>query len=39
LPVFAPPLWLTMAALPIILLGNIASEVAGYWLGFKETWL
>jgi hypothetical protein len=28
-----------MMTLPVILLGNLASEIAGYWLGFKEAWL
>lgn len=37
--VYAPPLLLILASLPIIFLGNIASNVVGYWLGFKETWL
>lgn len=38
-PVAAPPLLPTLASLPIVFLGNIASEAVGYWLGFKETWL
>ena len=37
--VYAPPLLLTIASLPVILLGNVASNVIGYWLGFKETWI
>jgi CDP-2,3-bis-(O-geranylgeranyl)-sn-glycerol synthase len=37
--VYAPPLLLTIASLPVILLGNIASNAVGYWLGFKETWI
>jgi CDP-2,3-bis-(O-geranylgeranyl)-sn-glycerol synthase len=37
--VYAPPLLLTIASLPIILFGNIASNAIGYWLGFKETWI
>jgi CDP-2,3-bis-(O-geranylgeranyl)-sn-glycerol synthase len=38
-PIDAPPLLPTLATLPIIFLGNVASEAAGYWLGFKETWI
>lgn len=38
-PITAPPLQPTLATLPIIFLGNLASEVVGYWLGFKETWI
>lgn len=37
--VYAPPLLLTLASLPVVLLGNIASNAVGYWLGFKETWI
>lgn len=37
-PVYAPPFWLTLLSLPIIFLSNITS-VAGYWFGFKETWI
>ena len=37
--VYAPPLLLTIASLPVILLGNIASNAIGYWLGFKESWI
>ena len=37
--VYAPPLLLTVASLPVIFLGNIASNIVGYWLGFKETWI
>jgi CDP-2,3-bis-(O-geranylgeranyl)-sn-glycerol synthase len=39
LPVFAPPVWLAMLTLPVVLIANVASEIVGYWLGFKETWL
>jgi CDP-2,3-bis-(O-geranylgeranyl)-sn-glycerol synthase len=35
----APPPLPALLSLPIVLLGNIASELVGYWLGFKETWL
>jgi CDP-2,3-bis-(O-geranylgeranyl)-sn-glycerol synthase len=38
-PITAPPLLPTLASMPIIFLGNVASEVVGYWLGFKETWI
>jgi CDP-2,3-bis-(O-geranylgeranyl)-sn-glycerol synthase len=37
--VYSPPLLLTIASLPIVLFGNIASNAIGYWLGFKETWI
>ena len=37
--VYTPPLLLMLASLPVILLGNIASNAVGYWLGFKETWI
>jgi CDP-2,3-bis-(O-geranylgeranyl)-sn-glycerol synthase len=38
-PISAPLLLPTFACLPIILLCNVASEVVGYLLGFKETWI
>jgi CDP-2,3-bis-(O-geranylgeranyl)-sn-glycerol synthase len=38
-PISSPPLLPTVACLPLIFLCNVASEVAGYWLGFKETWI
>ena len=37
--VYTPPVLLTLASLPVVLLGNIASNAVGYWLGFKETWI
>jgi CDP-2,3-bis-(O-geranylgeranyl)-sn-glycerol synthase len=37
--VYAPPVLLTVASLPVVLLGNIASNAVGYWLGFKQTWI
>lgn len=37
--VYAPPLLLMLASLPVILLGNLASNAVGYWLGFKGTWI
>ena len=38
-PLIAPPFWLILITLPIILIANLVSEIVGYWLGFKETWL
>jgi CDP-2,3-bis-(O-geranylgeranyl)-sn-glycerol synthase len=38
-PIAAPPLLTTLSCLPIILLANLASEVIGYWLGFKDSWI
>ncbi len=38
-PVFAPAFWVTLITLPTILIANLVSEIVGYWLGFKETWL
>jgi CDP-2,3-bis-(O-geranylgeranyl)-sn-glycerol synthase len=37
--VYAPPLWPTFAAVPVILVCNIAVNAIGYLLGFKETWI
>jgi CDP-2,3-bis-(O-geranylgeranyl)-sn-glycerol synthase len=37
--VYAPPLLIMLASLPVIFLGNIVSNALGYWLGFKETWI
>ena len=37
--VYAPPLLVVLASLPVILLANLASNAVGYWLGFKETWI
>lgn len=37
--VYAPPVLLTLAILPVVLLGNIASNLVGYSLGFKKTWI
>jgi CDP-2,3-bis-(O-geranylgeranyl)-sn-glycerol synthase len=37
--VYAPPVLLTLASLPVVLSGNIASNALGYLLGFKETWI
>ena len=38
-PIAAPAILPTLASLPIIFLGNVFSEVIGYWLGFKERWI
>ncbi len=37
--VYAPPLLPALACLPVIFLGNLAFNAAGYRLGFKETWI
>lgn len=37
--VSVPPLLPTLASLPLILLGNVAITVLGYWLGLKEMWI
>jgi len=37
--VYAPPVLLILASLPVVLIGNITSNAVGYWLGFKETWI
>ncbi len=39
LPIAAPPMIPMLASLPIIFLGNLFSEVVGYWLGFKDKWI
>jgi CDP-2,3-bis-(O-geranylgeranyl)-sn-glycerol synthase len=36
---YSPPLMPTLACLPVIFLGNLAFNAAGYRLGFKETWI
>lgn len=38
-PLAVPPLLPTLATLPIIFLGNLFSEVIGYFLGFKDRWI
>jgi CDP-2,3-bis-(O-geranylgeranyl)-sn-glycerol synthase len=38
-PVFVPPLLATIAILPVVFLGSIATTVAAYWLGMKEAWI
>ena len=38
-PIAAPPILSTLATVPIVLLGNLLSEVIGYWLGFKDRWI
>lgn len=37
--VFVPPLPETLAILPVVFLGSIATTVIGYWLGMKEAWI
>jgi len=37
--VYVPPLLPTLASLPLILLGNVAITMLGYWLGLKEAWI
>jgi CDP-2,3-bis-(O-geranylgeranyl)-sn-glycerol synthase len=37
--VFVPPLLETVAILPVIFLGSIATTTLGYWLGMKEAWI
>jgi CDP-2,3-bis-(O-geranylgeranyl)-sn-glycerol synthase len=39
LPVCVPPPWPTLAALPVVLAGSIATTAVGYWLGLKEAWI
>jgi CDP-2,3-bis-(O-geranylgeranyl)-sn-glycerol synthase len=36
---YAPPLLPALACLPVIFLGNLAFNAAGYRLGFKGTWI
>jgi CDP-2,3-bis-(O-geranylgeranyl)-sn-glycerol synthase len=37
--VYAPPLLATLAILPIVFLGGVATSATGYWLGMKEAWI
>jgi CDP-2,3-bis-(O-geranylgeranyl)-sn-glycerol synthase len=37
--VYAPPLLLTLACVPVILAGHVAITTLGYWLGLKEAWI
>jgi hypothetical protein len=37
--VFVPPLLETIAILPLVFVGSIATTSAGYWLGWKEAWI
>ena len=37
--VVVPPLLETVAILPVIFLGSIATTTIGYWLGLKEAWI
>ena len=37
--VFVPPLLETVAILPLVFLGSVATSTAGYWLGVKDAWI
>jgi CDP-2,3-bis-(O-geranylgeranyl)-sn-glycerol synthase len=37
--VFVPPLAETIAILPVVFLGSIATTTLGYWIGWKEAWI
>ena len=37
--VYTPPLWPTLACLPVVLLGDVGINALGYWLGLKDTWV
>ena len=37
--VFVPPLLETLAILPVVFVGSIATTVIAYWLGLKEAWI
>jgi len=37
--VHVPPLLPTLACLPIVLVGSVATSVIGYCLGLKEAWI
>lgn len=37
--VHVPPLLPTLACLPIVFMGSIATTAIGAWLGMKESWL
>lgn len=36
---FVPPPLATLAILPIVFFGSLASTTTGYWLGLKESWI
>jgi CDP-2,3-bis-(O-geranylgeranyl)-sn-glycerol synthase len=38
-PLYAPPVLPTLACLPIVFLGSIATTASGAWLGLKESWI
>lgn len=38
-PFFVPPLLATIAILPVIFLGSVATTAVGYRLGLKTTWI
>jgi CDP-2,3-bis-(O-geranylgeranyl)-sn-glycerol synthase len=37
-PLYAPPLLPFLASLPVVLIGDMATNVLAYGLGLKETW-
>jgi CDP-2,3-bis-(O-geranylgeranyl)-sn-glycerol synthase len=37
--VYVPPLLPTLAILPIVFVGSVATSASGYWLGLKEAWI
>ncbi len=37
--VYAPPFWPTLAAVPVVLVGDMAINALGYVLGFKKNWI
>ena len=38
-PVYAPPVWATLAALPIVLAGGIVVGAIGFLLHLREAWI
>ena len=37
--VYVPPLLMTLASVPVILLGHVIVTTLGYWLGLKDAWV
>lgn len=37
--VVVPPVLPTLAILPLVFIGSLASTATGYWLGLKEAWI
>jgi CDP-2,3-bis-(O-geranylgeranyl)-sn-glycerol synthase len=37
--IWVPPLLLTLASVPVILVGHVVITTIGYWLGLKEAWI